>query len=111
MAAEINRLNKALDTMKDSGAKLGNIGNIIDQNANASDVTKDLLKRMDELNKRVAGASVGGRKKTRKKKNKKKRNSTKRIVFKTKKQNKKSQIKKVKKMNRKPAKKLTRRRK
>lgn len=111
MAAEINRLNKALDTMKDSGAKLGNIGNIIDQNANASEVTKDLLKRMDELNQRVAGASVGGRKKTRKKKNKKKRNSTKRIVFKTKKLNKKTRINKVKKVNRRPAKKLTRRRK
>ena len=60
MAAEIKKLNKALDTMKDSGAKLGNIGNKIDQNANASNVTKDLLKRMDELNKVLGfSAAVG----------------------------------------------------
>ena len=111
MAAEINKLNKALETMRDSGVKLGNIGNMIGKNADASDVTKDLLKKMDALNKRLKGASGGGHKKTRKKKNKKKRNSTKRIVFKTKKLNKKTRIKKVKKMNKKPAKKLTRKRK
>ena len=129
MAAEIKKLEGALQTMKDSGAKLGSIGDKIgtDPNANASKETKRLLADMDKLNKRIKSsttppqlrrfpdstgeASIGGRKKTRKKKNKKKRNSTKRIVFKTKKQNKKTRIKKVKKMNRKPAKKMTRRRK
>ena len=117
MAAEINKLNEALATMKDSGEKLENIGNIIgnDPNANAFNDTKDLLTRMKTLNEKIANSianrSGGGRKKTRKKKNKKKRNSTKRIVFKTKKLNKKTRIKKVKKVNRRPVKKLTRKRK
>ena len=48
MAAETIEKQGKRQSMKDSGAKLGNIGNIIDQNANASDVTKDLLKRMDD---------------------------------------------------------------
>jgi chromosome segregation ATPase len=115
MAAEINKLNEALATMKDSGEKLGNIGNIIDPNADASKETADLLARMKKLNDQIADSianrNVVGGKKTRKKKNKKKRNSTKRIVFKTKKLNKKTRIKKVKKVNRRPVKKLTRKRK
>ena len=67
------------------------------------------INRMATLNTETPGVAVGGRKKTRKKK--KKRNTTKRVVFKSKKQNKKTRIKKIKKMNRKPEKKLTRRRK
>ena len=67
------------------------------------------INKMSTLNTDTADVAAGGRKKTRKKK--KKRKTTKRVVFKSKKQNKKTRIKKINKMNRKPVKKFTRRRK
>lgn len=126
LEVDITTLKQALEKMKGTKDNLEKIlsnmqtkeldnvtGKMEKTNSDASSEAERLLKQMAALRKRVEDSQKegGGRKKTRKKKNKKKRNSTKRIVFKTKKQNKKTRIKKVKKMNRKPAKKLTRRRK
>ena len=126
LEVDITTLKQALEKMKGTKDNLEKIlsemktkdldnvtGKMEKTNSDALLQSQGLLEQMAALKNRVQESQKrgGGRKKTRKKKNKKKRNSTKRIVFKTKKQNKKTRIKKVKKMNRKPAKKLTRKRK